>query len=376
MTAARRWGIVAAGLMVLVATPFLVAAWPVPQADITAAALLARVRAAQDVAFDGRVEVEGHVALPPQAELGSLTGLLGGRTELRVWWADPGTWRTATLRPTGETDLYHRNRSDGRGQSLRWVYESKRVTSYPDPPVRLPLAGDLLPNVLAGHVLEDARPDELTRLPDLRVAGRTALGLRLVPADPESSLAAVDVHADAATGLPLAVELHVRGSDAPTVTTRFTDVSIGQPPADTLRFHPPADASLRTDDLIDLAAAADRYAELSAPRSLLGFDRRATTDAVGVYGRGPTVLLAVPLWERYSEQLRGQLARRPGAQHLPQGELVTAGPLTLLLGVRRNDRAWLVAGTITAAAAVAAAEELEQRVPASGGSSGGNGGPS
>jgi hypothetical protein len=79
------------------------------------------------------------------------------------------------------------------------------------------------------------------------------------------------------------------------------------------------------------------------------------------------MLLAVPLWERYSERLRADLARRPDVRHLAQGELVTAGPLTVLLGPRRDDRAWLVAGTVTADAAVAAGAELEALRPVPGG---------
>jgi outer membrane lipoprotein-sorting protein len=375
MTAARRWGIVVAGLVLLLATPLVVAAWPVPQADLSAVQVLARIRAAHDVAFSGQVETEGHVGLPQEEELESVTRLLGGRTELRVWWADADTWRTATVRPTGETDLFHRAGPDGRGESVRWVYESKRVTSYPDPPVRLPLAGDLLPNVLAGHLLQGARLDELTRLPDRRVAGRTALGIRLTPADPRSSIAAVDVHADAATGLPLSVALRGTGSATAVLTTAFTDVSFEPPPAETLRFTPPPDATVHRDVIIDLASAADRYAELAAPAMLLGLDRRAPSDAVGVYGRGPLVLLAVPLWERYSERLRVELARRADVRHLAQGELVTAGPLTVLLGQRRGDRAWLVAGTVTADAAVAAADELDGLRPVPGYPAGGDGSP-
>src|SRR5215213_5093981 len=300
MTAARRWGIVVAGLVLLLATPFVVAAWPVPQAAVTAGDVLARIRASEQVAFSGQVEAEGHMGLPQEQALESITRLLGGRTALRVWWADPDTWRTATVRPTGETDLFHHVGPEGRGQSLRWVYESKRLTTYPDPAVRLPLAGDLLPNVLARHLLQGARPDEVNRLPDRRIAGRTALGLRLTPADPESSIASVDVHADAATGLPLAVALRSRAGTAPAVTSAFTDISFEAPPAATLRFTPPPDATQYRDQVIDLASAADRYAQLSAPPTLLGFERRIRTDAVGLYGRGPTVLLAVPLWDRYS----------------------------------------------------------------------------
>ncbi len=50
--------------------------------------------------------------------------------------------------------------------------------------------------------------DELSRLPARRVAGRSAAGLRLVPADPASTIARVDVWADEASGLPLRVEVY------------------------------------------------------------------------------------------------------------------------------------------------------------------------
>ena len=55
-------------------------------------------------------------------------------------------------------------------------------------PVRLPDTADLLPNELARRVLEGARPGELSRLPAQRVAGHDALGLRLTPANPQSSI--------------------------------------------------------------------------------------------------------------------------------------------------------------------------------------------
>ncbi len=133
-----------------------------------------RLRTSRSEPFTGYAETAGNVALPANDALSGLTKLLGDTNRVRVWWRDPDTWRTSTLRTTGETDLLHRG-----DRTLRWVYESKNVTVYPDVPVRLPTTVDLLPHELARRTLDGARPSELERLPARRVAGRDALGLRL-----------------------------------------------------------------------------------------------------------------------------------------------------------------------------------------------------
>ncbi|NUS52987.1 MAG: hypothetical protein HOQ22_18350, partial [Nocardioidaceae bacterium] len=140
MTAARRWACVVLGVLLLVVTPVLLRAVPVSDARLSAPALLQRVEQARDRGYSGYVETVGAVGLPENAQLSGLTALVGDTNRLRVWWRDPGTWRVATLRTTGETDLFH-----ARHRTLRWEYESKDVTVVPDVPVRLPFTSDLLP---------------------------------------------------------------------------------------------------------------------------------------------------------------------------------------------------------------------------------------
>ena len=144
--------LVGVGVTLLVAAPFLVRALPVDDREVRPTALLASVLASRDVAFTGFVESRGGVSLPSDDSLASVAKLVGRTGSLRVWWADEETWRVATLRTTGETDLLHR-----QNRTLRWVYESKRITVSPDVPVRLPNSSDVLPNVLAGRVLDGAR---------------------------------------------------------------------------------------------------------------------------------------------------------------------------------------------------------------------------
>ena len=300
------------GVLLLLAAPLVVRLLPAADEDVSAVRLLQRVQQSRDESWSGYTESVGAVALPANDALSGLSKLLGGTNRVRVWWQDPRRWRVATLRPTGETDLVHQGDA-----TVRWVYESKRATVVPDVPVRLPDTVDLLPPELARRVLSGARPGELGRLPARRVAGRDALGLRLRPADEQASVTRVDVYVDRASGIPLRVDLYGRGARTPALTSRFLDFTRGRPATRDITFVPPHDAELRHDSIVDIASAADRFASRIPPASLAGLPARGAAPgvaqgSVGVYGRGPTVLLAIPLWGRTAERVRSELAGRPG----------------------------------------------------------------
>ncbi len=248
---------------------------------------------------------------------------------------------------------------------MRWVYESKNVTVYPDVPIRLPTTNDLLPQELARRVLSGARPSELSRLPARRVAGRDTLGLRLTPADKASSIARVDVYADRATSLPLLVEVVGKGSTLPALTSRFVDLTLADPSDEVLSFRPPHDARLRFDSVVDIASAADRFAARTPPARLAGLPaRQEALGSVGVYGRGPTVLIAIPLWSRSAHRVREDLYGQPGVREVEGGLLLAAPPLRLLLAAPEpNDSSWLLAGTVTRAALVRAARQISDERP-------------
>jgi hypothetical protein len=364
MTAAHRWWTVGIVVALLVASPVLVRARPAADEDVSAAALLARVRDSRAVPFAGFAETSGAVALPENEALSSLGSLLGETNRVRVWWRDPATWRVASLRTTGETDLVHT-----RQQTIRWVYESKRATLIPDVPVRLPNAADLVPNELVRHAFAGVEASELRRLPARRVAGRDALGLRLTPREPVAGVGRMDVYVDSASGVPLSAELFAVGSRSAALTSRFLDFSLDPPSKDDLSFTPPPDAERRYDDVVDLAAAADRFAARRPPTTLAGLpDRnpRGSTirGSVGVYGRGPTVLLAIPLWSRTADRVREDLAKQPGVLSTDTGLLVEAAPLRLLLAEPEpNGTSWLLAGTVTSQALDDAAGELAENRP-------------
>lgn len=342
----------ALGVALLVATPFVVRAWPVPESELTAPELASAIRASDDQPYQGLVRSRGGVELPTDDSLEGAAKLLGRDGTLRVWWSGSDAWRLATLRTTGETDLLHQ-----AGMNLRWVYESKNVTLYPDTPIRLPTSADVLPPVLAERVLQGARPDEVERLPTERIAGRAAAGLRLTPADEQSSVGRVDIWADVETGLPLRVELY--GDTGPAaLSTTFADLSLGEPDDEVFAFEPPEDSRVRYEDVIDAAAAADSYADRIVPENLAGLEPRARTfGSVGLYGRGPTVLLALPLRHDDAHDLREELATRPGSACLDAGQTVATGPLNLMV-TDPSDNPWLLAGTVNRTALVDAARDL------------------
>ena len=355
MTTARRWWCVGIGVLLLLAAPVLVSALPASDAAVPATVVLDRIEQSQDRQFSGYVETEGNVAVPESEELSSLSKLVGSTNRLRVWWRDSRTWRVSTLRTSGETDLVH-----SENQTTTWVYESRDVTITPDLEVRLPTTVDLVPNELARRVLEGARPEELTRLPARRVAGRDALGLRLTPADRQASIGHVDVYADSVTGLPLQVELFARGGRFPAISSALVDVSFDAPDADALSFEPPCPDEVRYDNVVDIASAADRFAARVPPSTLAGLPSRGDAQgSVRVYGRGPTVLLAVPLWSRTSHRVRDDLENRPAVRQIDQGYVLAAPPLRMLLAdPGPNDTSWLLMGTVTQQALQRAADEL------------------
>ena len=170
-------------------------------------------------------------------------------------------------------------------------------TSGAAPTSGCPAPDDLLPPQVADFLLAGAEPHELTRLPAARVAGRTALGLRLTPSAPQTSIARMDLWADAETGLPLASG----SSPRPRAPTRAHLASSTRSRwrlrrRTLIAFTPPPGVDIDLDPPLDVADAANRYVDARARRTpLAGLPRTGAGDgAVGVYGTGPTRMIVVP----------------------------------------------------------------------------------
>jgi hypothetical protein len=358
MTPVRRWCIVALGLALVVGTPLTLRAMPAQDQDVSATTLLERVDASSGHPYSGYAESLGTLELPVADRFTDVGALFGERTRMRVWWRNDDSWRVDKLLVTGETDLVHED-----GATTEWSYERNRAVTSVDPPIRLPRTADLTPPMVAQRLLRDVDADDLARLPGERVAGREALGLRLAPAAPQSSIDHVDVWADSDTSVPLKVEVYGDGDTEAAFRTEFRDFSDETPAASTIAFDLPADADLGFDSVLDIADAANQYAPVVPPATLAGLQRSADTrGAVGVYGQGVTRLLAIPMRGQEAGPLRRQLQSTFGMWEVDQGTLLSVGPLGVLVTGECEDDGWLVTGTVTDATLVTAADELA-RVP-------------
>lgn len=350
-----RWLVVLLAAVALVVTPLAVRARAPERSEVDATELVQRIRGSAATSWSGQVETSGTLAVPDEQSFANLATLLGEANQLRVWWRSPTDWRIDRLRSTGETGLYR------QGQAvLRWVFESDTATVTPVSTVRLPDASDLLPPTLGRSLLQGAREDELTRLPARRVAGVDAPGIRLTPGDAASTVGRVDVWADPVTGLPLRVELSGREEDRPVLTTALADLDRRTPPADATVFSPSADSRLTFEESVDVAAAANAFAPVDLPARVAGLPSRSGEDpgAVGIYGRGATTLIVLPLRGRVAGPLRTRLQSSGTAQRTPAGTLAPVGPVGLLLTDRRDQGSFLLAGTVDGETLQRAAAEL------------------
>jgi len=361
--AAGRWAVVVIAVAVLLSLPSLIAALPASDAGTSAADLRTAVLRSTDVAFTGYAQAAGGLDLPVSEQLTSVADLLSDRTSMRAWYRGPDDWRVDVVSPTGETDVH----ADAGG-TWTWDYEGATATRTAPTPLALPTASDLLPSALGRRLLSEATDAELSRLGADRIAGRDALGLRLVPAEEASSVARVDVWVDAGTGLPLRVQ--VFGEDAagpgaePALDTGFLDLALTTPGAEVTAFAVPPGAEVRQGQDAQLLQAADRAGRdgdrVRLPAQLAGLDRRSIEGAprsVGVYGRGITVLAVSPLPRRAADPLRAALVSAPESVVDALGVRISAGPLGLML-VSRADGSVLLAGTVSLDALAAAATEL------------------
>ena len=356
--AGLRWTLVAAVVGVLVALPPVIRALPVPDVDVPAADLRDAALASADTAFSGFAESAGGLTLPVGIpRFRGLVDLFSDRTRMRVWWRGEEDARVAVVTAGGETG-YHRDAYGG----WTWSYEGERAVRSPRRPLALPAAPDLLPSSLGRRLLSEASAEELSRIEPRRVAGREALGLRITPAAEAASVARVDVWVDPDSGLPLQVQVYAEGAELAALDARFLDLELADPGAASTRFTPPPGAFVSVDDSGDvLTRAGQDLPAGNLPDRLAGLPRRTVTGAppaVGLYGRGVTLLAVVPVPAGLAFDVAQSLRDAPGAVVGRRDVRAAVGPLGLMVLSPPGGRAYLVAGTVTLDALAAAAAGL------------------
>jgi hypothetical protein len=344
MTPARRWLLVAVVVVLVTAPVVLLKHLPAKASDLTAAGLLSQIRDSSDRAWSGQAITRGTLQVPKSDSFGDVARLLSQDSSLRVWWHDPTHWRIDRTRASGESDRYRYG-----GLVTTWSFESEKATITPYSSVRLPDESDVLPSTLAARMLSGATSSELSRLPARRIAGHDSAGLRLDPADPRSTIDHVDIWADEGSGLPTRVEVYTGGRAVPVLSTRLTRLDLGTPPASITKFNAPDGVRVSFDRTIDDAAGANAFAPFIPPNTVAGLARRGELDergAVGVYGRGPTAIIVIPLRDNVGFDLRDQLRKSKSSTESNGGTGLRIGPLTVLVSNERRGTI-LLAGTVT-----------------------------
>ena len=356
--AGRRWALVAALVGVLVALPPSIGALPASDADLSATELRDAALASTGQGFSGYAESAGGLTLPVGSpRFTSVVDLFSDRTQMRVWWRGDTESRVDVVTAGGETSY----RSDANGGWI-WSYEDERAIRAAREDFHLPIPPDLLPAVLGRRLLSEATDDELSRIGAERIAGRDGLGVRVTPAAEASSVDHVDVWVDSATGLPLKVQLYGKDSDLAALDTRFLDLEPTAPDPSVIRFRPPPGARIGTSEEDGVLERARRELDAVAlPDELVGLPRRSVAgapDAIGLYGRGVTLLAVVPVPGRVAGDVMQSLRADPDV--VDQGRTVraTAGPLGLMVLNPPTAGAYLVTGTVTMDALAEAATEL------------------
>ncbi|HYZ57340.1 MAG TPA: hypothetical protein VE733_28080 [Streptosporangiaceae bacterium] len=329
-----RWALVAGAVAVLCALPAIAGALPVSAPAVTAAGLRSRILASSELSYAGYAESDATFGLPPLPGLSDVTSLLDGVTRMRVWQGSPSRWRVDVLSDAGERDTYATPRS-----TYIWDSGSQLLTEVTgQPTIRLPRAADFVPPALAVRLLREAGPSaRMTVLPPRRVAGLTASGLRVVPADPASTIGQINIWAEAANGLPLQVEIVGRGTAHPALESQFFQVNSWRPDSRILTPSHGPGTGFAISSASSFQGALNNLDPEVLPPTLAGRAISAISASVapiGVYGNGLSIFAVLTLRGSTGRSLLSG-ARSAGGVPLKTahgtGVLVTAPLLTVVL---------------------------------------------
>jgi hypothetical protein len=344
----RRWATVAGGVAILCALPAVVAALPVSAPALSATQLRSRIAASAAVPYQGSAESYVNLDLPNLPNLSNVVALLDGNTDQYVWYRSPSQWRADQLTTAGEQDTYQTR----HGMYL-WNYTLNQLTKVVgSQPVRLPRAADLLPPQLGLRLLSFAsRAAKFSRLPAQRVAGLDSAGLRIIPADPASTISAVEMWADPISGLPVAVEVFAGGEPGPVLVSRFLALSLKQPAQATIRPQPGPGVGFATTALPNAAGVLNGFGP-PLPYSLGWIQRVANPTGLGdvaAYGSGFSRFAVVPLPSRAGAAVLTAASAAGVTITIAQGTaVVVETPLINMLLVRSPlGPVYLLTGAVT-----------------------------
>jgi hypothetical protein len=342
---------------------------PVSVPQLTAAQLRARILASASMSYAGYAESNATFGLPPLSGLSSVTSLLNGVTKTRVWQAAPDRWRVDVLSDAGERDTYQLGTSEYLWNSGAQLLTEVLPSTPQSAGVRLPRAADLVPPSLALRALAEAgHGARYSVLPPVRVAGQSAAGLQVTPADPASTIGQIDIWAAPASGLPLMVEVFGRGARTPALQSQFFQVSPWQPTTGVLTPVHAAGTGFTVTSAGNLAGALSNLEHDALPAALAGRQRvpaPAGFSAVGLYGGGLATFAVLALRGGTGEGfLSGARSAGGTPYNFPNGTGVLIGASLVNAVIAQTGRAggfgdtFLIVGTVSSKVLLQAAVTL------------------
>ena len=227
---------------------------------LTPAELLAKARTAQVTGLSGTITLDSWLGLPALSSVpglalgsaGSLTSLVSGKHSATVAIDGADHLRFATAAPLAETnwirngtDLWSYDSASQRTLHFALSGDAQTATLPPQSTTSVPDPAHETPADFAKELLDKVTPStDVTVAAPPYVAGRAVYELVLAPHAPDSTVHDVTISVDAATGLPLDVQVTARSTGKLALEFGFTDISFDTPAASTFAFTPPPGSSV------------------------------------------------------------------------------------------------------------------------------------
>ncbi|NUP46800.1 MAG: hypothetical protein HOW97_05720 [Catenulispora sp.] len=252
---------VAAAVVAATTLPHMLTASDSPSLPrISLVGLVQKVGTSPARAISGTVKLSIDIGLPKLPKLGTDGGadplrLLSGDHLIRIVAdATDGEQREriALLDTLSEYDIY-------RDDSDLWMWDSTRqlarhssVDALSEALLAFASPAELAKTFTGPAAIKTAVFDtEYSSEQTTRVAGRDCYVVRITPNSPGTTVGAVRVAVDAATGLPVSVTVYPVGSSKPAIKAEFESLSYQADPTE-LRFTPPPGAKVVEETTPDL----------------------------------------------------------------------------------------------------------------------------
>jgi outer membrane lipoprotein-sorting protein len=336
----------------------------------TAAELLVAVEQADPAGLSGTIVETAKLGLPDLSGLAgaggsggdsslSVESLVSGSHTMNVWYAGAEHQRFALLGQLSESDVIH------NGTDL-WTYSSttrtvthKKLSAHDAAaPSSLASAAPALdPQAAAEKALAAIDPTTTVQVDrTARVAGQAAYQLLLSPKDTRSLIGSVRIAIDAATFVPLRVQIYATGATSPAVQVGFTDVSFNVPDMSVFDFVPPAGATVQENATpFDSLGGPRVYPRGQGPSDNSGRSAVPTTPTrhAVLLGKGWTQVVEIPQADS-TGGAQSTINRIGGAESqlldqaataVPGGRLIT----TTLVSILITNDGKIFAGPVDAA---------------------------